>query len=114
MVNSPAISLAYSASGWSSPGAAHPPRIPHRSLLTIPTDVVEHAHTVLGATCSCRLLVVRSRSRSSDPPALPLDIDARSTGSGAAPGTSLITTSPTPAGPSTPERTSTASQPAQN
>lgn len=49
MVNSPVTSLADSASGWSSPGVAQPPRIPSRSLLTIPPGVV------------------RSRSRSSVP-----------------------------------------------
>lgn len=48
MVNSPVISMADSASGWSSSGVAQPPRIPSRSLLTIPPGVVEHPHAVLG------------------------------------------------------------------
>lgn len=48
MVNSPVISMADSASGWSSSGVAQPPRIPSRSLLTVPPGVVEHPHAVLG------------------------------------------------------------------
>src|SRR4051812_43953710 len=48
MVNSPVVSTADSASDWSSPGVAQPPRIPSRSLFTIPPGVVEHPHTELG------------------------------------------------------------------
>lgn len=36
MVNSPVVSTADSASGWSSPGVAQLPCVPSRSLLTVP------------------------------------------------------------------------------
>ncbi|CAM5732903.1 hypothetical protein SHIRM173S_04697 [Streptomyces hirsutus] len=42
MVNSPVVSTEDSASGWSSPGVAQPPRIPSRSLPTVPPGLVEH------------------------------------------------------------------------
>src|SRR5215210_3528153 len=40
--------MADSASVWSSSGVSQPPRIPSRSLFTVPPGVVEHPHAVLG------------------------------------------------------------------
>lgn len=65
MVNSPVVSTADSASDWSSPGVAQPPRIPSRSLFTVPPGVVEHPHTVLGRPFSSSEAVLMR-------PALPL------------------------------------------
>lgn len=81
--------------GWSSPGVAQPPRIPSRSLLTVPPGVVEHPQAVLGRP----LLVIRNCPRSSDPPVLPLRRRRPLTGSAVAPDTSLITASLGPAAP---------------
>lgn len=112
MVNSPVASTADSASGWSSPGVAQPPRVPSRSLLTVPPGVVEHPHAVLRRP----LLVIRSCSEAVRGRPIhrlsPCDADARSTGSRVTPRPSLITTGTARAAPSSPEHPPPAPQPA--
>ncbi len=66
---------------------------------------------VLGRPCLSSD-VVRSETRSSDRRPSPYDADAPATGSGVAPDTSLITTRPAPAAPSSPQHPPIASQPA--
>lgn len=106
MVNSPVVSTADSASDWSSPGVAQPPRIPSRSLFTIPPGVVEHPHTELGRPFRSSEAV----HRAPDPPVRR---------GGPVPGfccrahPSLITTTTPTAGPSTPPVPATASHLAQ-
>lgn len=107
MVNSPVASTADSASDWSSPGVAQPPRIPSRSLFTIPPGVVKHPQcradaTVRFASVFASLRAKRGRVR-------------RRVGRGirVAPGPSLITTSAMTAGPSAPPHGSAPSHLAQ-
>ncbi len=84
-----------------------------------PVPIAAHSSSWCGRAPSCRagatVFVVRrcpSETRSSDRRPSPYDADARSTGSGVAPGPSLITTRPTPAAPSSPQHLPIASQPA--